>query len=300
MLFRSTGADAVTGAEKVASASPAAGAKSRQDFEKESTGRDEKSQAKEPPALHSKAPRAMTPRPPKAEAEVAVGGGSVGGILSGSGRGIGPGTAGAKIVPPASTTESVEVTAAAPAINSVTNAAPAAPPPRVPSVTQTVTVEEAAPLQRKAQSEITADTSSAQTLAIDGRNVADLMLLTPGTGLPISAPGGNILWRAGRGGRVLNSRDSGAHWKKQKSHVKVDLSNGSAPSAEVCWMVGSAGTILRTVDGGAHWKKVTSPMAGEIAGISAADAQHAAVWDANKTNTFVTADGGISWSTVAK
>jgi photosystem II stability/assembly factor-like uncharacterized protein len=136
-----------------------------------------------------------------------------------------------------------------------------------------------------------------QSLPIAGRNVSDLMLVTPGV-LAISAPGGNILWRVGHGGSVESSKDGGAHWKKQKSHVKADLSGGFAPSAEICWIVGP-GTILRSVDGGAHWKKRASPIAGEIAGISAMDAQHATIWDANKKNMFVTADGGISWSAVA-
>jgi hypothetical protein len=298
---------AASGTDKIGSASPAARARSRDDLvaqKKESTGRDEKSLAKDLPAANSRlaTPRILAPtRPsPRVEARSGVGYGVGGGIASGSGAGIATGSAGDKTVPPAGTTESVEVTAAAPLLKGAMDAAPKpAAPPRVPAMSETVSVLEAAPPVVQTQAaEITADTDSMQSLPIDGRNVSDLMLLTPGV-LAISAPGGNILWRVGHGGRIEGSQDGGAHWKKQKSHVKADLSGGFAPSAEICWIVGGAGTILRSVDGGAHWKKRASPIAGEIAGISAIDAQHATIWDANKNNMFVTADGGISWSAVA-
>jgi hypothetical protein len=282
------------------------GARSRGDLvaqKQESTGRDEKSLAKELPAANSRlrTPRMVAPASasPRVEARGGVGGGIGGGVASGSGAGAATGSAGAKIVPPAAATESVEVTAAAPPINGATDAAPKPPaPPAVPSVSQTVTVESAAaPVAQAGAGEIMADTHTVQSLPNFGRNVSDLMLLTPGV-LAISAPGGNTLWRVGHGGSVESSKDGGAHWKKQKSHVKADLSGGFAPSAEICWIVGP-GTILRSVDGGAHWKKRASPIAGEISGISAMDAQHATIWDANKKNMFVTADGGVSWSAVA-
>jgi len=297
---------AASGTDKIGSASPEVGARSRDDLvaqKQESTGRDEKSLAKELPAANSRLakPPMVVPTPSeRGKARSGFGYGLAGGIASGSGAGVATDSAGAKIVPPARTTESVEVTAEAPPSNGVTDAAakPAAPPP-VPAMTQTVTVLGAAPPVAQSQAgDITADTNSMQSLPIAGRNVSNLVLLTPGVA-QVSAPGGTILWRVGHGGRIENSQDSGAHWKKQKSHVKADLSGGFAPSAEICWIVGGAGTILRSVDGGAHWKKRASPIAGEIAGISAIDAQHATIWDANRNNIFVTADGGISWSAVA-
>jgi hypothetical protein len=294
---------AASGRDKIGSVSPEVAAKSRDDLvarKQESPGRDEKSLAKELPAANSRIarPRMATPTKPSARGEArssfayGVGGGVASG--SGSGAGVASGSAEPKIVPPAGTTASVEVTAESPHINGATDAAP-----KPPSMTQTITVLEAAPPVAQSQAgDITSDTNSIQSLPIVGRNVADLVVLTPGV-LAISAPGGTILWRVGHGGRVENSQDAGAHWKKQKSHVKADLSGGFAPSPAICWIVGGAGTILRSVDGGAHWKKVASPIAGEIAGINAMDAQHATIWDANKNNMFVTADGGISWSAVA-
>jgi hypothetical protein len=275
-------------ADKIASGSLEAGAELRDGMaaqKKESAGGDEVSRAtRESPSVNATlaAPRTMPLNTLTAKSKATAGEGS------GSGGGIAAGIAGAKMVAPRATTESVEVSAAAPALDTQTSApASSALPP--------------ANTAAKANAgDSGAYTSSAQSLEIQGRNTTDLMILNSGvTGLPISAPGGNILWRAGRAGRIETSRDSGAHWKKQKSHVKVDLSGGSAPTAEICWIVGGAGTILRTTDGGARWKKLASPISGQIAGISAADAQHATVWDATRSSNFVTSDGGITWLLVA-
>jgi hypothetical protein len=301
-------------ADKTGSASPEAGAELRDGMsarKKESAGGDQISRAtKDSPSVNAKlaAPRAMPSSTPtaKSAAPAIEGSGSGGRIGAGIG-GAGAGSAGAKMVAPQATTESVEVSAAAPNFDTQTSApASSAPPPagpRVPAQNQSVIVQEAAPANAAAKAkagESGAYTTSAQSLEITGRNVTDLVMLNIGVvGLPITAPGGDILWRTGRAGRIETSKDRGAHWKKQKSHVKVDLSSGSAPAAEVCWIVGGAGTILRTTDGGAHWKKVASPISGEIAGIGAADAQHATVWDATRSSNFVTADGGITWSPVA-
>ena len=115
----------------------------------------------------------------------------------------------------------------------------------------------------------------------------------------IPAPGGNIVWRVGKSGRIEQSANAGAIWTRQKSGVKVMLDSGSAPSAAVCWVFGRAGTILLTVDGGGHWTKINSPIAGDIGGIIAMDALHATIWDADKKNNFMTTDGGATWTRVA-
>ena len=112
----------------------------------------------------------------------------------------------------------------------------------------------------------------------------------------IAAPGGNVIWRIGAGGKVEQSTDAGATWKLQNSGVTSALNTGSAPSDAVCWVVGAAGTILLTADGGGHWTKLVSPLASDAGGILAVDALHATIWDATHGNTFVTADGGVTWT----
>jgi hypothetical protein len=111
----------------------------------------------------------------------------------------------------------------------------------------------------------------------------------------ILASNGTVRWRALSAGRIEQSVDNGITWMPQKSEVKVELLAGSAPSEAVCWIVGRSGTVLRTTDGGGHWNKVVSPMRGDIAGVQAADAMTATIFDANKSSRFVTHDGGVSW-----
>ena len=115
----------------------------------------------------------------------------------------------------------------------------------------------------------------------------------------IPAPGGNIIWRVGKSGRIEQSTDAGANWTRQKSGVKVTLDAGSAPSAAVCWVFGRSGTLLQTVDGGGHWTKLNSPIVGDIGGIISVDAMHATIWDTDKKNNFMTTDGGATWARVA-
>src|SRR5580700_4614725 len=108
---------AASGRDTIGSASPEVAAKSRDDLveqKQESTGRDEKSLAKELPAANSRLarPRMATPTKPSArgEARSSFAYGAGGGVASGSGAGIATGSAEPKIVPPAGTTASVEVT----------------------------------------------------------------------------------------------------------------------------------------------------------------------------------------------
>lgn len=115
----------------------------------------------------------------------------------------------------------------------------------------------------------------------------------------IPAPGGNVIWRVGKGGLIEQSANAGGVWTRQNSGVGITLESGSAPSEAVCWVFGRPGTIVLTVDGGGHWTKIDSPIAGDIGGLLAVDALHATIWDVAKKNNFVTADGGVTWTRVA-
>jgi photosystem II stability/assembly factor-like uncharacterized protein len=104
-----------------------------------------------------------------------------------------------------------------------------------------------------------------------------------------------VRWRLLSAGRIEQSVDSGITWVPQNSGVKVELFAGSAPSESVCWIVGRSGSILRTTDSGGHWNKVVYTIRGAIAGVQAADAMTAEIFDANKSSRFVTYDGGVTW-----
>jgi len=114
----------------------------------------------------------------------------------------------------------------------------------------------------------------------------------------IAPPSSTFLWRAGRGGLIEVSKDSGSSWLRQSSGVLSDLLAGSAPSDQVCWIVGRGGAILLTADGGAHWRVVSSPLTEDLGGVRATDALHATIWNARATKSFQTSDGGLTWTPV--
>ena len=116
-----------------------------------------------------------------------------------------------------------------------------------------------------------------------------------GLDIRIYAPGGKTIWSVGPNGQILYSKDSGHGWLPQTSGVSANLTAGSAPSDKVCWIVGAAGTLLRTTDGGSHWQAITTPITGDLGGAHAADAQHAAIWDATNHLSYETSDGGATW-----
>jgi len=216
------------------------------------------------------APAVPRPQPPAPAATV---GGSSVGIGGGTGGGTGPGA----------TTQTVEVISETPLVATDSSQA----------VLGGAKAAQAAPASESGQVTITSE----RHLPVNGHDYTQLLDLVPDPHL-ISVPGADILWRVGSAGKIEKSLDASAHWKREKSHVKVDLTTGSAPSAEICWIVGASGTILRTQDGGAYWKKVSSPLQGEIGGVRAVDAEHAIVWNGDKSSSFATADGGATWSPV--
>jgi hypothetical protein len=114
----------------------------------------------------------------------------------------------------------------------------------------------------------------------------------------ISPSGSRVIWRVGRSGLIELSKDAGSSWSRQSSGVLVELLTGSAPSDQVCWIIGRVGAILLTIDGGAHWKLVPSPLAENLGGVLASDALHATVWNARRTKSFQTSDGGLTWTPV--
>jgi hypothetical protein len=175
--------------------------------------------------------------------------------------------------------------------------APAAPAANQPAgrkkeeiparVTQSVEVNSAAPAL---------DSTSAQVVTIEGRDVADLLKLATVDRRYLVAPGEKLAWRLGDAGKIERSTDRGKNWKLQKSGVTVDLTAGSATSDKICWVVGKAGTVLLTTDAGKHWKLITSPITDDLGGVHATDARHASIWDVPNRKSFETSDGGATWT----
>jgi hypothetical protein len=141
-------------------------------------------------------------------------------------------------------------------------------------------------------------------LPLNGRDFNALATLRPAGQYSalLKAPSGSTLWRAGIGGIIEHSTNSGRAWVLQKSPLQEDWLAGAAVSDMVCWLVGRNGAIARTVDG-VRWERVAPPaqaaaaMAGKLAdwtGITAGDAQTATI-TASDGRKFSTSDGGKSW-----
>jgi photosystem II stability/assembly factor-like uncharacterized protein len=114
-----------------------------------------------------------------------------------------------------------------------------------------------------------------------------------------AAPNGKSIWRFGARGEIAHSTDGGKTWQSQSAGVRVTLTSGSAPAKNICWIAGASGTLLRTTDHGKHWQIVITPIAADLAGVTATDKNHAAIWTAGNQSRFATADGGLTWKQVA-
>ena len=114
--------------------------------------------------------------------------------------------------------------------------------------------------------------------------------------LAVASPDGASIWRFGANGVVAHSSDAGRTFTSQSSGVEASLTSGSAPSAKICWIAGTAGTLLRTTDGGRTWKIIPTPIEGDLGGVHAVDRKRASIWDAGNKLTFLTSDGGSTWT----
>jgi hypothetical protein len=214
----------------------------------------------------------------------------------------------AKMDAPSSVSQTVEVTAAAPAVptaaplqdsarvvageaGGANKAAGSAAPPD--SGANTLELKAAAPRKKSkqdvdagaAQSEITNSRtiSSAQSLTVMG-NLSSQMIPTPDPA---------ILWRFAGSGFVERSKDGGATWQGEEPSAGGQLVAGAAPSVNVCWIVGREGVILLTKDA-KNWKRIPPPVNTDFIGVTAESAASATVTAADGRK-FATKDGGKKW-----
>ena len=215
---------------------------------------------------------------------------------------------------PSSTTQSVEVSAAAPAVTSepsaktndgaaggvvggATGAGIANETVELESKSEARKKERATPRQQGAN-DLDAASAMMMKQGMTNRNVNALSALAP---LPavILTPDHRVWWRLGPGGTLELTADSGKTWKPVSAGANAQLTTGSAPSSKICWIAGKAGTLVLTTDRGTHWKVLTTPITGDLGGVSAKDAKHASIWDAARQQSFETSDGGANWKPAA-
>lgn len=186
----------------------------------------------------------------------------------------------------------------------------AAPPPTVsplppPSPSETLETRSLGKVAReKAGAAAGASTGNSDEFAAEKKKQESAMVsanlaaraLSP---LAVASPDGSSIWRFGANGLVAHSSDAGRTFASQSSGVEASLTSGSAPSAKICWIAGTAGTLLRTTDGGRIWKIIPTPIEGDLGGVRAVDRKRASIWDAGNKLTFLTSDGGSTWTKTA-
>jgi hypothetical protein len=101
-------------------------------------------------------------------------------------------------------------------------------------------------------------------------------------------------WRLMPGGTVQRSTDGGSTWETQPAGADVTLTAGASPAPLVCWLIGPRGRVLLSRDG-ATWKTVSIAQPIDLVSIRATDDKSATV-TAVDGRTFVTADGGATWT----
>ena len=174
------------------------------------------------------------------------------------------------------------------------------------STTQGVTVTSEAPSVETTNGTLSGslNESKAKDLPLNGRNYQAMAKLDAQGEFPLQlkTPSAKILWRAGKGGNIQRSSDSGSTWTSQASPLQEDWLAGATVSDTVCWIAGRNRAIARTTDG-SHWEKIAPPAMGadssgklpDWIGIVAVDANTATITSSD-LHRFATRDAGKTWN----
>jgi len=74
----------------------------------------------------------------------------------------------------------------------------------------------------------------------------------------VAVPADNIIWAAGRNGKIVRSEDAGKTWLAQPAPVRANLQAIAAWDASRAIAVGNSGAVLTTTDGGKNWMAVAN------------------------------------------
>ena len=209
-----------------------------------------------------------------------------------------------KPTPPVVTTETVEVTAAAPSVETAKNpvdlptagggSGGALDQKHIAAMNRT----KSAPQPQAAPQQSSADVNTNALMLSQGVSRSMSQASATASGV-IVTPDHKVWWKIGANGSVELTTDAGKNWKTLETGSTSQLTAGSAPSGKVCWVAGKGGTLLLTTDRGGRWKTLTTPIAGDLGGVHAGDAKHATIWDTANRLSFETSDGGATWKQVA-
>ncbi len=111
----------------------------------------------------------------------------------------------------------------------------------------------------------------------------------------IVSPDPSVRWRI-VGSAVQHSANGGVNWQAASTGSAAELTAGTAPSTTVCWLVGRDGVVLLTTDG-RTWRQVAFPEMTDLSAVFTVDAGgNVASVSTADGRTFVTIDGGLTWT----
>jgi len=118
----------------------------------------------------------------------------------------------------------------------------------------------------------------------------------------IATPLNNLLWVAGRGGKVLFSADDGVSWAIQPTPTKEHLQDIAAWDSEHAVAVGNKGVVVFTSDGGKTWQEAKAPqssLANKLLRVRVFGTGEA--WAVGEGGVVLrTSDSGRTWVTAGK
>jgi hypothetical protein len=187
----------------------------------------------------------------------------------------------------------------APAFETVTPTAPAAPPAATPAPPQAAAESVAVAPQRPdvdARSQARGTTASPSARAAAPASAPFLTARQSPRQFEIVSPTPAIRWRVVSAvpRRVERSVDGGGRWETLSMPTDTVFTAGASPAPAVCWIVGQAGTVVLTTDG-TQFTRLPFPERVDLVSISATDDRHATVMSADG-RTFTTEDQGKSWT----
>ncbi len=116
-------------------------------------------------------------------------------------------------------------------------------------------------------------------------------------GLTIAPDNSQLLWAAGRGGKIIHSNDSGVSWSIQDTPVNSHLQAVAAWNSKDIIAIGDRSVVLKSDDGGVSWSVIEIPereFGDQLLQVFIDNNQR--TWIVGRMGTvLLSTDQGISW-----
>ena len=113
----------------------------------------------------------------------------------------------------------------------------------------------------------------------------------------LAVPAPDLVWAAGTGGKVVQSRDGGKSWVSQPTGTPHNLLGIAAWDPQHAAAVGNLGTIIVTADGGERWTAATVPASSNPNKLFRVRIFDGIAWAVGEFGALLrSTDQGMSWS----